>query len=455
MEEQKQKPEIHNNANQAPPTEVFTLGSGAGAPSKNPQGSVLEKLIGSNQAAGVASSQDAAKNGNVFTRLFGKPKTPSVTAPVKQSVLGPRPMLSVTSTFSREVDKRKSQKAARVLMIVVLLVFLSAGYFTLMLNPTFTLFGKNVSTTFVEGVQELKKVQINFNESNLRIAQLHLDRIIQLGDSFRHHYAISQTGDRSAQNKAASEAELVRLRSEIKASAGAVKDAFSKSFAMSIDQSLGFTLAVSESDFITATQEVFQKQKNDLSNVNDPAVILESRRVESILRILSDESFRQYFANLSVDDMKDADVIATLDSIEEKGADDLSVIGRLKKNRIRWTQVIADIEHITRQVDTLFGQGLYDEIGGIEYTGYDFDKDSGRVSITGVTKTEDSRTFSLIANLIDRFEKSPQFKDVDMRSFSKSESENGGFASSIRLSFSLQTETDQRDDLLINPTAQP
>ena len=64
----------------------------------------------------------------------------------------------------------------------------------------------------------------------------------------------------------------------------------------------------------------------------------------------------------------------------------------------------------------------------------------GAVVLSGQTKTIDAKNFSLITELIDAFEESPYFKNVEMRSFSKSGDEITGFTASFNLNLTIEKE---------------
>ena len=64
------------------------------------------------------------------------------------------------------------------------------------------------------------------------------------------------------------------------------------------------------------------------------------------------------------------------------------------------------------------------------------------ISIIGSYKTPDASTFSRVSELIDVFEKSPYFKNVEMRSFSKSAGYTAetGYEASFTLKLELETD---------------
>ncbi len=74
--------------------------------------------------------------------------------------------------------------------------------------------------------------------------------------------------------------------------------------------------------------------------------------------------------------------------------------------------------------------------------------------VTGEAKSDDGSNFTLLANLIDEFEKSPLFKDIAMRSFSKSGDSEDGYSSTVKLDFSLQKDADDVNDIR-NALTQP
>ena len=67
------------------------------------------------------------------------------------------------------------------------------------------------------------------------------------------------------------------------------------------------------------------------------------------------------------------------------------------------------------------------------------------ISIRGETRTDDTRNFTLLSDLIDELEKSPLFSGVFNRTFSKAGEQDQNFTSSFNLSFALQTGEDPRD----------
>lgn len=87
----------------------------------------------------------------------------------------------------------------------------------------------------------------------------------------------------------------------------------------------------------------------------------------------------------------------------------------INKERLLWSKIIKEIENATREVDPEFGSTEQ----FIEYSNYNFNARSEQITVTGQIGTEDSKTFSQIANLIDAIEINPYFSAVKTRSFTK------------------------------------
>jgi hypothetical protein len=75
----------------------------------------------------------------------------------------------------------------------------------------------------------------------------------------------------------------------------------------------------------------------------------------------------------------------------------------------------------------------------VAFNNYTLNSDSRQVNVSGEVKTRDSRTFTLIANLIDSLEDSPLFTNLNYTTFAKSYDQEGSiYSSSLNLSFQLE-----------------
>ena len=168
-------------------------------------------------------------------------------------------------------------------------------------------------------------------------------------------------------------------------------------------------------------------------------------------RLVSNTDLVSYFESADVDAMSELELALMIMDVNELVENELSTIQKIKESRINWSDIINQIELETTYVDQYFSDGYFDEIGGIQYTSYDFDTDTGLVTITGVTKRFDTNNFTMISNLIDKLNSSPYFSGVEMKSFTKSGSAEDGFTSTLRLNLYLQKDALEDLDEQISP----
>ena len=441
-------------------------------PSDNqPQPSFLQKLLNmkppTGASTGAASQEGGAKptitvaNGNVFTKLFGvtsaEPKVQKqanpmtlTSAPTLSSMLGPKPV------FSRETYEANEAKLARtgkiVFQVALVVAVIVYGYFYTQLSTNFTWFadqlGPNVETRFVQSNGELQTVQTELNLTRYRMARLWLDDVNGQIDPFQSKAAIVNSSLSTDAQKALAQADLQKLGAGIKKSLGELQKIFNQPLGIDTFARAPVTPEEREAFYASLLAAELNSQKTALSNQQNPNTE-EIGIVDNVLRLVQNETFRNTIRRQDLANIKDQDLSAMLTTIRAEGTDELSLIDKIRKKRLDWGSVISDIHTIVSSTDAVFGKGLFKSVGGLLFSSYRFDSKTGRISITGLTKTSDSKTFSFIAKLIDSIEKSPKFKDIDYRSFSKSRDETGDYSSSVNLDFTLQGtgEKDPRDDV--------
>lgn len=117
--------------------------------------------------------------------------------------------------------------------------------------------------------------------------------------------------------------------------------------------------------------------------------------------------------------------VKALDSPEfidwlEMFLDDLNLpetaLVKINHDRLQWSKIIQEIENTTRQIDPLFGQP---NSQFVVYTNYNFNARTNQITLTGQIRTDNEKTFTQIANLIDAIEANPNFQNVKTRSFTK------------------------------------
>ncbi|EKD64011.1 MAG: hypothetical protein ACD_51C00099G0001 [uncultured bacterium] len=185
---------------------------------------------------------------------------------------------------------------------------------------------------------------------------------------------------------------------------------------------------------------------------------MEIRALEGALALVNNSVFTQEVLAASVEDGLTEDLVAGLSAgFSEITKDNFTIISQIKAHRMNWSDIIREIQEITKDVDPLYGTSVASDI---TYSSYSLAYETKTISIQGRTYTDDSRNFTLVSNLIDAFEQSDMFTDIQERTFSKSESSSSDdvqYEASFRLEFQLQEGEDFRDavSLLFDEDEEP
>lgn len=327
----------------------------------------------------------------------------------QKSILGQVPIIP-TFTKLKEitaVETKREKIIAKVALITSLTIALfTFGFFYIDLSPTFSLGGsQNTTQKYTAAKEEVIQVEADLILTNILTARLYLDEIsVEIDNYFSN-------------KKSKDNAKLNTAKTNIKNLLEKIKTKFPSSLS---DQDKEKTLEI-------------LRNKKDSTKENQE----ESKNIQNVIKLMQNAELQGLILGADIKKLENEEFEKFLTDLRNKDKNELSVIASLQTKRINWAEVMQEIENITREVDNVFGKGLFEEIGGVTYTGYSFDALSGKITVTGSTKTMDSRTFTLIANLIDAFEKSEKFKNVDKRSFAKSQSDEG-FNATLKLDFELE-----------------
>lgn len=430
----------------ATPPEAYNLSASGAAKGKT---SFLEKLIAS-------SDKNAKSSGNVFTKLFGKGSKISAaqetavampqTVPSLSALLGPKPQFSARAYEEAESTRRKT---AKILFQFSLLVGLAVfAYFYSQLDPNFTWFtdqlGPNAAVSFESTNNEIQTQQTELNVFRYRMARLWLDEVNWKIDGFQEQQAIAKSESESKSKRAAAEKEFTVLKDNIKKDLTEAKKILGAPLGIDTFSLKPITPEEREVTYEQLLREKLSSQKSALFREKEPNQA-EIMLLDNVLRLIENKPFKNLIVSADLEKISDSDLGILLGKIREEGTDELSSINRIRSKRLDWGAVLSDIYNVTRKADQYYGQGYFNTVGGFMFSTYRFDSETGRIGMTGVTKTSDSKTFSFIAKLIESIERSPKFKDIDFRTFSKSKDEKGDFSSSISLDFSIQNGVDPRD----------
>jgi hypothetical protein len=372
---------------------------------------------------------------NVFTQLFGQEQGQKNTnilnataAQEKQQTafFGSSGAPQTVPTRSRKTRKRRQFKSGRsVLQVSILFILLSASFFYSQNALGFEWFGANIAQRADLAEVQADQLQADVNVRNHLTAVLLLDHFTQASDEY--YYALGQLKSRyTSQNKKDEfEKNSVTLRIDMQSS---------------ITQLQGVLTGNLDANASLTAKEVIDDSIRELEGksgeVDEETLNQEIRDLETARLLIQSKALQDAIRAFEPEEAKDSqfeDILEQYNAINEnKGA----MISKIQKERLVWSSYFTEAEAVIKSVDPLFNTEFE---GNLSIRSISFSA-QGSLIISGDTVTDDSKNFTLISNLIDAFEASPSFMDVDERSFSKSEgseSYSGSFQISMTTDINL------------------
>ena len=360
------------------------------------------------------------------------------------------PMLEAVPEIDMSlIQEFAPQKSILLLAIKVLLgLFVTLGiasvlFFSSQLSDAFNIVTTkvdipNASNQLQATNDTLVKLQTELNLYNFLQIKEYLDEFSFLGDGYLINYEVSNSQTATSSEKRAAGVEMDYSRTEMKA----------------IFESLsGLVVAPTSTNLVNAGVDgeverasLFRSEliaslnieATGLGESSDPAAKTEQKNFRQTIALVNNVELKNFFVNLDFDALDEKGLRDSILTLNGLVVNDLSVIQEIKARRIKWSDIINEIELRTLAVDGYHGSSQYDTLGGIRYTSYDFDAEANRITIIGETKRFDTTNFTVISNLIDEINSSTLFRGADMRTFSKSGSDDDGYTARLRLSMELQ-----------------
>jgi len=393
-------------------------------------------------------------DGLISNFVLQKNKSKSKVKPI----LGEAPVLKKTLEQANELKQKKQLLIVQIVFVVIFVLSLvMVGFFYAELSPKFDLFGPNLTANLTNVNKNLRSIKTEESKYRYLAAQLDLNAFSFASDEF-----LDKT------NKVKSNPSLKpKLSKRIKELSDDLP-----SILIRVQQNLAPDIVIdtyrSEAEEKMTSQEIRAEFENNLKktlledkkrllsdkNVSlSPDVEQEIRLIENTLNLVGNSKLINDLKSLSTDDFqKELNLyIETLDDTKRKALiekmnlilastkSDVAVISSIKASRINWSLIIQQIKDVTGSVVPNFDAGIPDKNGlEVVYNGYDFDSVNDKIVLSGVTTTKNAKNFSIISDLIDAFEQSPHFKDVEMRSFSKSGNSADGFKANFKFDLKLE-----------------
>lgn len=377
--------------------------------------------------------------GNVFTNIFNEDLTKQqgkndvVDSIMKKtdvgSVLGPKPKVDALN-----IVERPSHFGSGFLKLAVFLwlLLLAGSYLTM--GASFNPMGINIKVESADMAESLKEAQAELNMNNYVIAYEYLDSFSFIADSYMNKKNQYESAYTTSSEKISLESEIDNLYDDLKSALSMAQDKLQKnSYPPGIEFLADDTLATEYlfKDATIAYMEGKIAESGDVGVSGALALFKNGVFVKEVIAIdtsseLSEETIETLVSELS--------------SITE---DNFTIISKIKSERQEWSAIITEIDEITKEVDPLYNSAIESDIF---YLSYNFDSKNKTISLDGMTRTEDTRSFTLIANLLDALEESVLFMDVIERSFDKSSANEDGYEAQFVMEFSIQEGEDSRDE---------
>lgn len=351
--------------------------------------------------------------------------------PMEKTLLEAAP--TVDTELLEEIEPPKSVLLYALKGVFVLLVAVGIGsflFFTSQLN--------NHPLDIPSALNELKSTNENVKNTQTDInlyrhlkGAIYLDNFSYYGDDYLKNYSLYVNESATDEERAAAKTEMDELKLNLSDSFKSVQENLTKEISVPLVDT-----EVPTNEELTALFAGLLNDKIGLIDATSP----DYKLYKQAQKLVNNPELSSLLKGTDFASMGDADLAAFIGKINDLTLDEFSVIQKIKDKRVSWSDVINRIEFETSYVDQYFSEGYFDEVGGVQYTSYDFDASTGKISITGVTKRYNTDNFTMISNLIDQLNSSPFFSNVAMRSFTKSGSANEGYTATLKLDLELQKD---------------
>ncbi|EKD47751.1 MAG: hypothetical protein ACD_65C00305G0002, partial [uncultured bacterium] len=301
-------------------------------------------------------------------------------------------------------------------------------------GASFNPMGINIKAESADMAESLKEAQAELNTDNYMIAYEYLDSFSFLADSYINKTNQYDSAYTTSIEKTSLESEIEDLYDDLK---------LALSMAQNKLQEDAYPIGIEfKSDGTLTTEYLFK----DATITYMESKIAESADIalSGALALFKNGAFVKEVVAINTDsDLADETIEALVADLSSITEDNFTIISKIKSERQEWSNIITEIDEITKEVDPLYNSAIESDIS---YSSYTFDSNDKTIFLDGTTQTDDTRNFTLIANLLDALEESALFMDVTERAFSKSSSNEDGYEAQFRIEFKIQEGEDSRDE---------
>ena len=369
------------------------------------------------------------------------------TTEEEQNILGLAPEIDQDLLMETGVPKKGLLTVLKSLVVVILVLGASGFlFFRAQLNDSFSVISDRLGISSIASElaainSEILDLKTEANFHRYLEIKGYSDLFSYYGDSYLQSFKVLSSQTASANEKREAEGNLVAMREELDATFGKLRELYTKDFAVKLGEIM--SEAELRKVFETRLLTVLNQKADSLKEADEMEAQNERKRLLQTVKLVSNNEMRNLVLKTDFSAMADGEAADFLTAFNKAVRNDLSLVAAVKDARVKWSDIMNEIELRTIAVDSYYSENFYNELGGIVYTSYDFDRERDKISLIGETKRFDTTNFTMIANLIDEFNNSELFGDAEMRSFSKSGSLSEGYTSVLKLDLNLTQEDEQ------------
>ena len=367
---------------------------------------------------------------NVFTELFGNDVSQkgsgmmnavAASQEKKTSFFGSKPKEDEGLTL-KKLREHPSRPGAAALKACFLLLLLVGGASLSQNSSTFSFFGTNPALHKEQVQEQVNELQAEVNVQDHLAAVLLLDQFSGKADEYFYNLAQAESEYSSENKKSGYEEKVDELKPELITLLAKVQQHFSSSMDETALAEAQATLDLLSTDLHAKT-----------GTVDEITLLQDLQDLETTKLLLTQTSFKDLVNGINLAEVSDEDFEGVYDAFSTINASVTATITKIKAGRISWSEYLDSIEELTKDVDPLFNTEF---TGTLSLSDIRFNSD-GTVTVSGASLTQDTKNFTLLAELIDTYEEAEDFENVEERTYSKS-GDDEAYTGNFRIDLTLE-----------------
>lgn len=296
----------------------------------------------------------------------------------------------------------------------------------------------NVSQELSASNQEVIQLQTSLNFSRYLKLKALFDQFSYDGDSYLHNYDVANSQTSTDSEKNTAKKELAGLKAKLGKTFTEISGLYAEPFVATLVDISYQDVSSLKTLFEEKLRFKFMQEANALANGANTQSKRDYRNYNQATNLVGNDALKVLIVNIDFEALDEKKLYDLIKDVQAKIVNDMTTIQGIKSQRIKWSDIINEIDLRTIAVDSHYNENYYDAFGGIRYISYDFDTLSKTISIVGETKRFDTTNFTMIANLIDELNRSDLFENGEMKTFNKSGSLEDGYVASLKLTLDIQ-----------------